>query len=391
MHRSTDRIATTHTGSLPRPKDLSALYQARAQGEEVDPAALGARIDDAVVEIVDRQLAAGIDIVDDGEVGKISYSTYVRDRLSGFDGESKFTFVPKDLVDYPGFGQRSMQDPSMALLQVPACTGPVAHGHLGPVRADVDRLRRALDGKEVEGAFLNAVAPGVIPMYFEDQHYGDHERYVYALAEAMRPEYEAIVEGGFDLQVDCPDLGVGWHSMFAEQSLDEFRRTVAMHVDALNGALANIDPERVRMHVCWGNYEGPHDSDVALADTIDLLYEARPATLVLEACNPRHAHEWQVLRDHPLPDGKVLAVGVIDTTTNYVEHPDLVAERLTRYADVVGRERVLACTDCGFATVAGQAVVHPKVAWAKLRTLVEGASRASAQLWVTPTGRGVNA
>jgi 5-methyltetrahydropteroyltriglutamate--homocysteine methyltransferase len=381
VRASSERVLTTHTGSLPRRRELAELLAARSAGEEVDGELLAQRVTADVAEVVRRQLDAGLDAISDGELGKAGFSVYVRDRLAGFDGEEGVRFMPLDLFDYPGFGQRTLEDPSLRHVSVPSCTGPIAMTGMAAVQRQIADLQAALDGAGDVEAFMSCASPGVISLYFANEHYPDHERFVMAIAEAMREEYEAIAAAGFVVQVDCPDLAMGRHTQFGSASLDEFREHARVHVRALNAALAGISREQVRLHVCWGNYEGPHTRDVALADVLPILLEARAGALVLESCNPRHGHEWALFEEHGLPDGWLLVPGVIDTTTNYVEHPRLVAERIVRFAGVVGRERVIAGTDCGFGTFSGQARVHPKVAWAKLDALVEGARLASTHLF----------
>ncbi len=356
--RSAERFLTTHTGSLPRPSDLIRMMFAKEEGVPVDPAALGTRIRAAVVEVVRKQVEAGIAIVNDGEMSKPSYATYVKDRLNGFGGASH-PLQYRDLVDFPEMAQRVFGDPGRSRRRTPACG----------------------EAAKAEHVFMSAASPGVISLFFRNDHYPSHEAYLFAIAEAMRPEYEAVARAGFDLQVDCPDLGMGRHIQFADLSLDEFRTMARLHVEALNHALANVSPERSRLHLCWGNYEGPHHYDVALADIIDIVFTARPASLSFEASNPRHAHEWRLFERVKLPAGKVLIPGVLDSTTNFIEHPDLVAERIGRYARLVGRENVIAGTDCGFGTWVGQAAIDPDIAWAKLASMAEGARRATREFW----------
>jgi 5-methyltetrahydropteroyltriglutamate--homocysteine methyltransferase len=380
MRRSTERFLTTHTGSLPRPEDLIRLMFAREEGVPVEPAALAARIRSAVAEVVGKQVGAGIDVVDDGEMSKPSYATYVKDRLAGFEGASH-PLQYADLVDFPGMARRVFGDPGRARRKMPACTGPIGVRDAAAVRVDVDNLKAALvPGGEVE-PFLTAASPGVISLFFHNDHYPTHEAYVFAIAEAMKHEYDTVARAGFVLQVDCPDLAMGRHIQFASLGLAEFRRMARLHVDALNHALADVPPDRLRMHLCWGNYEGPHHHDVPLADILDVALAARPTAISFEAANPRHAHEWRLFERVKLPAGKVIIPGVIDSTTNFIEHPELVAERIGRYARLCGRENVIAGTDCGFGTWVGQAAVDPDVAWAKLAALAEGARLASREFW----------
>jgi 5-methyltetrahydropteroyltriglutamate--homocysteine methyltransferase len=346
----------------------------------VDSAALGARVRAAVAEVVRKQVDAGVSIVNDGEMSKPSYATYVKDRLNGFGGASH-PLQYRDLVDFPEMAKRVFGDPGRSRRRTPACDGPISVRDPGAVEIDVDNLRAGTDAAKAERAFLSAASPGVISLFFRNDHYPSHEAYLFAIAEAMRPEYEAVARAGFDLQIDCPDLGMGRHIQFADLSLAEFQKMARLHVEALNHALANVAPERSRLHVCWGNYEGPHHHDVALADIIDVVFGARPAGLSFEASNPRHAHEWRLFERVKLPAGKVLIPGVLDSTTNFIEHPDLVAERIGRYARLVGRENVIAGTDCGFGTWVGQAAVDPDIAWAKLASMAEGARRATREFW----------
>jgi 5-methyltetrahydropteroyltriglutamate--homocysteine methyltransferase len=380
MPRSTERFLITHTGSLPRPTDLIRMMFAKEEGVPIDSAALGARVRAAVAEVVRKQVDAGVSIVNDGEMSKPSYATYVKDRLSGFGGASH-PLQYRDLVDFPEMAKRVFGDPGRSRRRTPACDGPISVRDSGAVEIDVDNLRAGRDAAKAEHAFLSAASPGVISLFFRNDHYPSHEAYLFAIAEAMRPEYEAVARAGFDLQIDCPDLGMGRHIQFADLSLAEFQKMARLHVEALNHALANVPPERSRLHVCWGNYEGPHHHDVALADIIDVVFGARPAGLSFEASNPRHAHEWRLFERVKLPAGKVLIPGVLDSTTNFIEHPDLVAERIGRYARLVGRENVIAGTDCGFGTWVGQAAVDPDIAWAKLASMAEGARRATREFW----------
>jgi 5-methyltetrahydropteroyltriglutamate--homocysteine methyltransferase len=380
MQRSADRILTTHTGSLPRPEDLIRTMFAKEEGVPVDAAALAGHIRSAVAEVVRRQVAAGLDVVNDGEFSKPSYATYVKDRLTGFGGASH-PLQYRDLVDFPGMARRVFGDPGRARRRTPACTGPIALRDPEAARADVANLQAALPHVTVREAFMTAASPGVISLFFRNDHYPSHEAYLYAIADAMRHEYEAVAAAGFVLQVDCPDLAMGRHIQFADLSVEEFRKMARLHLAALDHALAKVPPDRVRLHLCWGNYEGPHHYDVPLADVIDLALAARPGAVSFEGANPRHAHEWRVFERVKLPAGKLIIPGVIDSTTNFIEHPALVAERIGRYAALVGRENVIAGTDCGFGTWVGQAAVDPDIVWAKLGSLAEGARLASRELW----------
>jgi len=393
MHRSTQRFLTTHTGSLPRPDDLVRAMYAREEGVPVDAQALERRVASAVAEVVTKQVEAGIDIVDDGEMSKPIYATYVKDRLSGFGGSGN-TFVYQDLVGFPNLARRVFGDPGRSRRKTPACDAPIGIRDADAARRDVAHLQSALsavasqdpsgDRHRVEDAFLTAASPGVVSLFFRNEHYGSDEAYLAAIADAMRHEYETIANAGLVLQIDCPDLGMGRHIQYAELPLAEFRRKAELHVEALNDALRNIPAEQLRMHLCWGNYEGPHHCDVPLADVIDIVFRAKPSAIVLEAANPRHAHEWQLFETVKLPDGKLLVPGVIESKSNFVEHPELVAQRIGRYAKLVGRENVIAGSDCGYGTWVGQAAVDPDVVWAKMAAMAEGARIASSRFFHTP-------
>jgi 5-methyltetrahydropteroyltriglutamate--homocysteine methyltransferase len=380
MKRSLERILTTHTGSLPRPADLVRTMFAREEGVPVDGSALAARIRTAVAEVVRKQIEAGITVINDGELGKPSYATYVKDRLNGFGGTSH-SLQYRDLVDFPEMARRVFGDPGRSRRKTPACTAPVSLRDRTAAQVDVDNLKAALGSGDVEDVFMSAASPGVVSLFFRDDHYGDHEAYLFAIADAMRHEYETVARAGFILQLDCPDLAMGRHIQFAGLALEEFRRMARLHLAALDHAVANIPPEQLRLHLCWGNYEGPHHHDVPLADILDLVLAARPQGISFEAANPRHGHEWRVFERVKLPPGKLIIPGVLDSTTNFIEHPELVAERIGRYARLVGRENVIAGTDCGFGTWVGQAAVDPDIAWAKLASLAEGARLASRELW----------
>ena len=379
MRRSTERFLTTHAGSLPRPDDLIRMMFAKEEGVPIDSAALDARIATAVAEIVGKQQSAGVDLVNDGEMSKPSYATYIKDRLAGFGGESN-TFRYADLDDFPALARRVFNDPGRARRKTPACIGPISERDKDAAARDAANLKAALGGNAADG-FLSAASPGVIGLFFKNQHYPSYEAYLFAIADAMRHEYEAVVNAGFVLQIDCPDLAMGRHIQFADLDLAGFRKMAQLHVAALNHALADVPPDRVRMHLCWGNYEGPHHRDVPLADIIDIAFQAKPSGLSFEAANPRHAHEWALFESVKLPDGKLLIPGVLESKTNFVEHPELVAQRIGRYAKLVGRENVIAGTDCGYGTWVGQAAVDPGVVWAKLAAMAEGARIASAAFW----------
>jgi len=380
MKRSSDRFLTTHTGSLPRTDDLVRTMYAREEGVPVDPSALDARIAAAVAEVVGKQVQAGIDVVNDGEMSKPSYATYIKDRLSGFGGTGN-TFVYQDLADFPRLEKRVFGDPGRSRRKTPACNAAIGVRDATAAEIDVAHLQAALAGVTAADGFLTAASPGVVSLFFRDEHYGSEEAYLDAIAEAMRVEYEAIARAGLVLQIDCPDLGMGRHIQHADLSLPEWRKKAALHVEVLNHALRNIAPTQLRMHLCWGNYEGPHHCDVPLADVIDIVFRARPSAIALEAANPRHAHEWQLFESVKLPEGKMLIPGVIESKSNFVEHPELVAQRIGRYANLVGRENVMAGSDCGYGTWVGQAAVDPDVVWAKMTAMAEGARIASRAFW----------
>jgi 5-methyltetrahydropteroyltriglutamate--homocysteine methyltransferase len=380
MRGSTERFLTTHTGSLPRPEDLIRSMYAKEEGVPVDPAALAARVRSAVAEVVGKQAAAGIDLINDGEMSKPSYATYVKDRLSGFGGTGN-TFVYQDLAEFPNLQKRVFGDPGRSRRKTPACNGPIGVRDPGAARTDVDNLKTALAGVKSSGAFMSAASPGVVSLFFRNDHYPSEDAYLFAIAEAMRQEYETVAAAGIVLQIDCPDLAMGRHIQYAGLSVAEFRKRARVHVEALNHAVANIPPEQLRMHVCWGNYEGPHHCDVPLADIIDVVFLAKPSAISFEAANPRHAHEWTLFERVKLPEGKLLIPGVLESKSNFIEHPELIAQRIARYANLVGRENVVAGSDCGYGTWVGQAAVDPDVVWAKLAALAEGARLASRQFW----------
>jgi 5-methyltetrahydropteroyltriglutamate--homocysteine methyltransferase len=380
MKRSTDRFLTTHTGSLPRPEDLIRIMYAKEEGVPVDPQALSARIRSAVAEVVKKQADAGVDLINDGEMSKPSYATYIKDRLDGFGGTGN-TFVYQDLTDFPNLAKRVFGDPGRSRRKTPACNGPISVRDPKAAREDVDNLKTALGSVTAAEGFMSAASPGVVSLFFRNDHYKDHEAYLEAIAEAMRDEYETVANAGLVLQIDCPDLGMGRHIQYADLDLKEFRRRIGMHIAALNHATRNIAPEQMRLHLCWGNYEGPHHYDVPLADIIDVVFTARPHAVSLEAANPRHAHEYTVFETVKLPPGKVLIPGVIESKSNFIEHPELIAQRIGRYAKLVGRENVVAGSDCGYGTWVGQAAVDPEVVWAKLAAMAEGARIATKQFW----------
>jgi 5-methyltetrahydropteroyltriglutamate--homocysteine methyltransferase len=371
VNRSTERILTTHTGSLPRPEDLVRTMFAKEEGVPVDPAALKARIRSAVAAFIEKQVEAGIDIVNDGEMSKPARRLWRRKPSARLPGS----------VDFPEFARWVFGDPGRSRRKTPGCNGPIKVRELMAAETDVSNLKAALAGAGAREAFLSAASPGVISLFFHNGHYPTEEAYLYAIAEAMRSEYETIANAGFILQIDCPDLAMGRHIQYAALSVAEFCKNAQLHIEALNYALANIPADRLRLHLCWGNYEGPHHCDVPLRDIIQTVFLAKPNGLSLEAANPRHSHEWTVFEDVKLPDGKMLIPGVIESKTNFVEHPELVAQRIGRYARLVGRENVIAGSDCGYGTWVGQAAVDPGVVWAKLSSLAEGARLASREFW----------
>lgn len=373
-------IHTTHVGSLPRGETLTPLLLARDKGESYDEAAFDSAVQQAVDNAVAAQVAAGVSVVSDGELGKVGYSTYMIERLEGFGGHIERR-PAADLAEHPDLARKLSAIMGSQEFTRASCIGPVRLKNLQPLHDDIRRFRSALarNGNGV-AAFMNAASPGLITAFQVNRHYPSHEAYLADIVDAMRPEFEAIVEAGFLLQLDCPDLAMSRHTGYQDQSEEEFLRTAAANVEALNAATANIAPEKMRMHVCWGNYEGPHDHDIPLERVVDIIIGARPATILFESANPRHEHEWKVWRDAKLPDHKILAPGLIDSCSNYVEHPELIAQRIERFAGFVGKDRVVASTDCGFGTFAGYGKIDPDVTWKKLRALRKGADIAAARL-----------
>ncbi len=382
MRRSTTRILTTHTGSLPRPDNLMQMMIAKEQGQPVSVSELADTVRNAVANAVKHQVANGIDIISDGEMSKIGFANYVKDRLTGFGGQSP-SLIAQDLLDFPDLKllQLRRNEDGGGRNFIPACTGPISLRDEDAVHRDIANLKAALQEVRPEGVFMPAASPGAIAQVMQNNYYPTQEAYLYALADAMRYEYRAIVVAGFSLQLDCPDLAMQRHVRFANASIDEFRRHMQRSVEVLNYALSGISPEQVRIHVCWGNYHGPHHRDVPLKEIVDLLLKIQGNALSIEAANPRHEHEWNVFEQVRLPEGKILIPGLIDSCSNYIEHPEVVAQRLVRFARVVGRENVIAGTDCGFDTFAGAGAVAPGIAWAKLQSLVDGARLASQALW----------
>ena len=380
MHQSTDRILTTHVGSLPRSKAVTDGVFAKENEQPFDPDSLAKTIREAVDEVVARQVQTGVDVVSDGEMSKISYATYIKDRITGFEGDSERN-PPADLEEFPGFLQRQASSGGTPTYRRPRCVGEIKVKDMGPLQEDLDNFSAATGAHGAVEGFMNAASPGVIALFQPNEHYDSHRDYLEALGEAMRVEYEAIVEAGFVLQLDSPDLGLGRHMMFKDRPEEEYIELANLHVEVLNEALRNVPAERVRLHVCWGNYEGPHHCDAPMDTVLPIAMRAKPQALLFESSNPRHAHEHEVFAAADIPEDKVLVPGVIDSTTNFVEHPRLVAQRIKRFADIVGRERVIAGTDCGFSTFAGFGAVDEDIVYAKLGAMVEGARMASAELW----------
>ena len=380
METSRDRILTTHVGSLPRPPGLREMLVRKDQGEPYDKDARARLVKEAVAAIVRRQAEVGVDIVNDGEMSKPGYSTYIADRLTGFAGHEPA--MPRlDTRDHPNFLAAYERMTGANVARRAVCVGPIGWQDRQPLVDDLANLKAALGQTPVTEGFMTAASPGLVPVFQNNSYYPSHEAYVEAIAAALQEEYEAIVNAGFVLQLDCPDLAMAHHTSFQELGEADFLKRAAFHVEVLNHALRNIPADRARIHICWGNYEGPHDHDIDFAKVAPILVKSKPQALVVEAANPRHAHEWNVWQDTKLPDDKILIPGVLDTSTNYVEHPQLVAERICRFADIVGRERVIAGTDCGFGTFAGYGKLDPDISFKKLRAMAEGAEIASKRLW----------
>jgi 5-methyltetrahydropteroyltriglutamate--homocysteine methyltransferase len=380
MKTSTERILTTHVGSLPRPQDVVDLLFAQDRGEPVDQAQFDATMKRGIADAIRKQEESGVDIVSDGETSKISYATYIRHRLTGFEGDSSRP-TPQDLDDFPEYRDRLVAAGHSATYKRPVCKGPIKVKDLSGLQKDIDNMKAALATAKVTEGFMNAVSPGTIAVFQPNEYYPTHEAYLGALADAMRDEYEMIVKSGLLLQLDCPDLAMGRHTRFKKLTDEEFLRNAEMQVEALNHALANVPADRVRLHVCWGNYEGSHVHDMDCHKIFPIAVKVKPMALLVEGSNPRHEHEYQAWKDIKLPDDKVLVPGVIASSSNYVEHPEVVAMRLINYANVVGRERVIAGTDCGFGTFAGFGAVYPAFCWMKMKALAEGAAIASKKLW----------
>ena len=381
MKLSTDRILTTHVGSLPRPQDVVDQLFTQDRGDAIDASVFDETMRRAVADVVRKQADARIDIVSDGEMSKISYATYIRHRLNGFATGEVPRATPRDLDEFPEYRDRLAQEGGTPKYLRPICKGAITVKDNAPLEQDLARFRAALTNVHVTEAFMSAASPGVIAVFQPNEFYPTHAAYLDALANAMKSEYEAIVRAGFVVQIDCPDLAMGRHIKFRDVSDEVFLRNAEAQVEALNYALSNVPADRARMHVCWGNYAGPHTHDIPLKKILSTVLKAKPMALLIEASNPRHAHEWQIWRDVKLPNDKVIVPGVLDSTTNFVEHPELVAERILNFAHLVGRERVIAGTDCGFGTFAGFGAVHPSITWAKFNSLAQGADLASKQLW----------
>ena len=381
MKRSETRILTTHTGSLPRSPELQELLRSRLDPGDAEAEEFQTGVEEGVADVVAKQAAIGIDVINDGEQGRVQYATYVKDRLTGFDGEQLLRAIPRiDMLDFPEFAAQSGVS-SSTTIPWPACTGPIAWKDKDAVQRDIQRLKNATSGVQVEEVFMTAASPGVIANFLHNEHYATEEEYLYALADVMKDDYKAVVDSGLLLQIDCPDLAMTRVTQFSHLSEDEFIKIVEMHVEVLQYALAGIAPDRMRMHLCWGNTEGPHHHDVPLKKIVDIVLKAPPGAVSFEGANPRHAHEWKVWQDVKLPDSKVIIPGVLDTTTNFIEHPELIEERIIRYANVVGKENMMVGSDCGFGTSAWGRRVETRIAWAKLEAMVEGAKLASQELW----------
>jgi len=381
MKRSESRILTTHTGSLPRSPELQELLRSRLDPKAGEAEEFRTGVDEGVADVVAKQVEIGIDVINDGEQGRVQYATYVKDRLTGFDGEQILRARPRiDMMDFPEFAAQSGVS-SSATIPWPACTGPIAWKDKDAVQRDIQRLQAATSGVKSEEVFITAASPGVIANFLVNEHYPSEEEYLYALADVMKDDYKAIVDSGLLLQIDCPDLAMTRVTQFSDLSQEQFIKIVEIHVEVLQYALAGLAPDRMRLHLCWGNTEGPHHYDVPLKEIINIVLKAPPLGISFEGANPRHAHEWKVWEDVKLPDGKVIIPGVLDTTTNFIEHPELIAERIVRYAGVVGKENMMVGSDCGFGTSAWGRRVESRIAWAKLEAMVEGARLASQELW----------
>ena len=380
MKLSTDRILTTHVGSLPRDPKVAEMLLAVSRGESVDSQLFDVEVGRAVSEIVAKQVASGIDVASDGEMSKLSYSTYITDRLTGFGGSTERK-PNLDVAPYPEFREKMSRMTGPQAIARAACIGPIEVRDRQRLVKDLQNLRVAADAASLEEVFMTAASPGVISVFQPNQYYSSHEKYIEALANVMKEEYEAIVGAGFLLQVDCPDLAMAHHTAFQDLPEDDFLKRAEGQVEALNYALTNVPAASTRLHVCWGNYEGPHVNDIPVEKIMPILMKAKPQAYQFEASNPRHAHEWKVWRDAKIPDDVVLIPGVLDSTSNFVEHPELVAQRIEQFTEIVGRDRVLAGTDCGFGTFAGFGKMDPGIVFKKLESMAEGAAIASDRLW----------
>jgi len=380
MQLSNDRILTTHVGSLPRSEKVFKLVFAKEDGKNLNKKEYDKIIAAAVKEVVKKQDEAGIDVVSDGEQSKISYATYIKDRLNGFEGDSPRN-TPKDLEEFPEFSARASKFGGVPSYKRPRCTGSISVKDMKPLEIDLENFQNALEKSKYTEAFMNSASPGVIALFQPNEYYKDHKSYLYALSDAMKIEYEGIANAGFLIQIDSPDLALGRHVTFKDKNEKEFISAIELHIEALNHALTNIPSEKIRLHVCWGNYQGPHHCDIEMKKILPTVLKAKPQALSFEGSNPRHSHEWTVFRDIKIPEEKILIPGVLDSTTNFVEHPELVSERICRYADIVGRNRVIAGSDCGFSTFAGFGSVDADITYEKLSSLAKGAKLASKKLW----------
>ena len=381
MRTSTERILTTHVGSMPRPQYVVDQLFAQDAGEQYDPAEFDRVMQRAVREVARKQVDAGVDIISDGEMSKISYVTYMRHRFTGFEVAEVPRATPQDLDDFPAYKQRLADAGGTPKYHRPVVRDAIAIKDLGPLEKDIANLLAAKEEAGAREAFMNSASPGVVAGFQPNEYYATKEQYIEALAEVLKVEYEKITEAGLILQVDCPDLAMGRHILFRDEGTEAFLKAARAQVDVLNYALENVPADRARLHLCWGNYEGPHHHDVDLAEIIDIVLSTKPQAIQFEASNPRHQHEWKTWAEADIPDDKILIPGTLDTTTNFIEHPQLVAERIERFANIVGKERVIAGTDCGFGTFAGFGAIHPDIAYAKLRSMAEGARIASERLW----------
>ncbi len=381
MKTSTERILTTHVGSLPRPQEVVDLLFAQDRGDPYDADLFYDTMQTSVSNLAKLQADSGIDIISDGETSKISYATYIRHRLNGFETGEVPRATPQDLDDYPEFRDKIAAAGATPKYLRPICRGPISVRDMKPLENDIERMKQAMSEVDVMDGFITAVSPGTVAVFQPNEYYKTHADYLEGIAGAMRSEYEALANAGIIVQVDCPDLGMGRHIRFRDVDDEEFVKNAHLQVEAMNYALENVPPEMSRLHICWGNYEGPHTRDIPLAKVLPAVMKARPQGWLIEGANPRHEHEWELWKTNKLPDDKILVPGILDTSCNFVEHPELVSQRIVRYANLVGRERVIAGTDCGFGTFAGFGAVHPLICWEKLKALAEGARLATRKLW----------